>query len=174
MAIRGGEYAVARMIAVLQASLPAELDLIDAEESDGIVLDDVPNPAYFDYETQIQNVEHPLAIVVNLVSTSPVRMFSTTNSPGTYEAMHTITVEVSLKNIENKDPDTLKKRILRYARAIERVIVIKNPTLPLAGVEQVVNVGREDDVTYIFQEQEEGADVRTASIPFRVHTRENL
>ena len=174
MAIRGAERAVARVIAVLQASLPAELDLIDAEEGDGITLTDVDNAAYFDYEDQRVLVEHALAIVVNHTATSPIDLMSDTNSPGVYDAFHDIVVSVSMKDTGNERPSTMKKRVERYARGIERVLAIKNPTLPSGGVETVVFVTREEDSTFIQAEQEEGGYVRTATIPFRIRTRENL
>lgn len=173
MAIRGAEYAVTRMIATLQTYLPAELDLIDAEEAD-FVLDDVENGHYYDFADPRVLVNSNLAIVVNVSATTPLAIKSTTNSPGVYDVEHTIEVAVHKKGTENEGPATMKKRVLRYARGIERVLAIKYPTLPGGGVETVVMARRFGDVTYIDTADDEGRYTRTARVPFLVHTYEAL
>lgn len=173
MPIRGAEYAVTRVTATLQAQLPAELDLIDAEMGD-FSLDDVPDAAYLEYEATASLVEHPLAIIVNAEATEPMQLTTHTNSPGVYHCEHRIVVRVDLKDSGNEEPAVTKKRVLRYARAIERVLAIKYPTLPNAGVETVQSVKRIDAAIYVLDGQEPGQFVRSATIPFMVTNYETL
>ena len=137
MAIRGAEYAVARVIAILQANLPAELNLVDAEEAD-FVLADVANARYYDAEFEEGHTPEFPAVVVDAKSTDTIALTTTTNSPGIDESEHEVVVSIVLANTENESRSTLKKRVLRYARAIVRVLAIKNPTL----TETVVSVKR--------------------------------
>jgi hypothetical protein len=175
MAIKGAEYAVTRMTATLQTYLPAELDLIEAEMADAVTLDDVPNGAYLEYEADAALVEHALAITVNVIDTEPIEIKSTTNNPGVAHADHNITVGFHLKDTYNEEPHVTKRRVLRYARAIERVLAIKYPTAPSGGAETVIRIRREEAMTYrLNEEQAEGQSVRSAAIPFIVTTYEQL
>lgn len=172
MTIKGVEYAVTRITATLQTYLPAELDLIDTEMNDGIALDDVSD--YYEHEAPAAGIPSTIAIVVNAVSTDPIDIKSTTNSPGVYHAEHRIVVMFHLKDIYNEEPQTTKKRVLRYARAIERVLAIKYLTADFGGAETLLRIYRIDSATYGTEEQAEGQNVRTATIPFNVVTYENL
>lgn len=172
MPIKGAELAVTRITATLQAYLPAELDLIDAEMADGLTLEDVTD--IYEHEAPISLVPSPLCIVVNAESSEPVEITTHTNSPGIYDCEHRIVVRFEMKNTGNEEPQTMKKRVLRYARAIERVLAIKYPTLPNAGVETVTYVRRIDSATYLQDGQEAGESVRTATIPFIVRNYEAL
>lgn len=176
MAIRGAEYAVARIIAVLQANLAAELVLIDAEEADGVTMEDIEVGAYFAFETDAATVTHTKAIVVNVSGSDVVQEDSTSNSPGRMWQEHDIEVAVHVKDVENETSDITKKRVLRYARAIERILSVKLPTLSSGGVEQVfrcrrLNAGKS---RYIDPDDQTGEMGRTARIPFIVTTVENL
>lgn len=175
MAIVGAEYAVSRIIATLQTYLPAELDLIDAEMADGLTLGDIENAAYFEYEADSSIVEFTRAIVVDVEGTDPLIHDTITNSPGRIVDEHSIRVQFDLKDVDNEGPHLTKRRVLRYARAIVRVLAIKYPTLPSAGVETVTRVYRADTMTYRLNEtQGEGQFVRSAVIPFKVITHESL
>lgn len=172
MAIKGAEYAVTRITATLQTYLPAELDLIETEmvADNPLTLADVEAAAYFEYEHQSSLVPFDLSITVNVVSTDPMDIKSTLNSPGVYHAQHRIIVSVHKKDTGNEEPQTMKKRVLRYARGIERVLAIKYPTLTAT----VVSTQRVDEATYVAEDQGEGQFTRTATIPFLVTTYENL
>ena len=171
MAIRGAEYAVARMITILQTYLPAELDLIDAEEADGITMDDVANAEYYQGEVDDQHTPEYPAIVVDARSSIPISITSTTHSPGTDQSDHEIVVSVLMNNSANESKATLKKRILRYARGVVRVLAIKYPTLE----NTVVYVKRVGAGAATYRESDdETVYLRTAEIPFLVQTYENL
>lgn len=172
MAIKGAEYAVTRIVATLQSYLPAELDLIETEMSDGVTLDDVAD--YYEHEAPASLVPSALCIVVNAESTEPIEIRSTTNTPGVYDADHRVVVRFELKDTYNEEPQVTKRRVLRYARAIERVLAIKYPTLPNGGVETVTRTYRIDPATYGREDQGEGQFVRTATIPFNVRNYETL
>ena len=175
MAIRGAEYAVSRMVTILQANLAAELDLIDTEEGDGITMADVPNAQYYQGEMDDQHTPAYPAIVVDARSSNVLAITSTTHSPGTDQSEHDVVVSVLMNNSKNESKAILKKRVLRYARAIVRVLAIKNPTLPDGGAATVVEVHREGAgaATYTASE-ENNVYLRTAEIPFIVQTYENL
>jgi len=168
--IRGAEYAVARVIAILQASLPAELNLIDSERSDGITLDDVDNSRYYDYHAENGYIDNYPAICVTAEATDPIGIGSTINSPGVYNCEHLIRVSVIHKNAGNEGVSPLCKRNKRTALAIERVIAIKNPTL--GGT--VLSAIREGTISYVETGQEPESYVVTSHAPFKVRTYKNL
>lgn len=177
MPIRGAEYAVRRMTTTLQTYLPAELDLIEAEEADGLALVDVAAAAYLEFESSASLVEHALAITLDAKQSRTLRTSSITNSPGLQHAEHEIVIGLHLKDVDNETPDITKRRVMRYARGIERVLAIRYPTMPLAGSETVFSVSRENagEVLYrLNEEQGEGQFVRSAVIPFLVTTYEAL
>ena len=175
MAIRGAEFAVSRMVTILQANLAAELDLIDGEEADGITMDDVPNAQFYQGEMDDQHTPEYPAIVVDARASTPIAITTTTHSPGTDQSEHDILVSVLMSNFKNESKADLKKRVLRYARAIVRVLAIKNPTLPDSGAPTVLQVRREGAGAATYQASEEnGVYLRTAEIPFLVQTYENL
>jgi hypothetical protein len=159
------------MISILQTYLPAELDLIDAEEADGITMDDVANAQYYQGEVDDQHTPEYPAIVVDARASVPIAITSTTHSPGTDQSDHEIVVSVLMNAAANEGKATLKKRILRYARAIVRVLAIKYSTLS----DTVVYVKREGAGQAVYKDSEdETVYLRTAEIPFLVQTYENL
>lgn len=175
MAIKGAEYAVSQVIATLQAYLPAELNLIDTEMADGLTLDDVDNAAYYEVENDATLVEQVRSILVIVEGSDPLSIDTLLHSPGRVHQEHTIVVTFNLKDVGNEEPHLTKRRVLRYARAIERVLAVKYPTLPSGGVETVVRTYRADTMTYrLNPEQGEGQNVRSAVIPFKVVTHEQL
>jgi hypothetical protein len=159
------------MISILQTYLPAELDLIDAEEADGITMDDVANAQYYQGEVDDQHTPEYPAIVVDARASVPIAITSTTHSPGTDQSDHEIVVSVLMNAAASEGKATLKKRILRYARAIVRVLAIKYSTLS----DTVVYVKREGAGQAVYKDSEdETVYLRTAEIPFLVQTYENL
>lgn len=175
MAIRGAEYVVARVVSILQTYLPTELDLIDAEEGDSITMDDVANAQYYQGELDDQHSPEYPAIIVDALSSTPIAILTTTHSPGSEQADHEIVVSVLMTNSNNESKADLKKRILRYARGISRVLSIKYPTLPSGGAPTVVSVKRVGAGETLYQaENENSVYLRTATIPFVVQTYENL
>lgn len=166
------------MTTTLQTYLPAELDLIDAEEADGVTLADVDNAAYLEFESEAALVEHALAITINPDDggTETIALTSISHTPGNVHAEHAITVAVHLKDVENETPEVTKRRVMRYARAVERVLAVKYPTMPDAGAETVFSVSRlgAGPMRYrLNEEQAEGQHVRSAVIPFLVTTYES-
>lgn len=177
MAIRGAEYAVRRMVTTLQTYLPAELDLIEVEEADGVTLADVDNGAYLEFESDAALVEHALAITLDARSSRTISITSISHSPGNQFDEHEITLGLHLKDVENETPEVTKRRVMRYARAIVRVLAVKYPTMPSGGAETVFKVSRDGagDMLYrLNEEQAEGQHVRSAVIPFLVTTYESL
>jgi len=170
--IRTAEYVEARIIAVLQANLPAELTTIYVTEM-GSDLGAAPLIVeYFAYEPA--EMPQGPSITVNVASTNALAIKSTTNSPGVYHAFHDTAVGVHVKDTGNEGIASLKKHMQRIVRGIERVLAIKNPTLPSAGVETVVSIKRDGDLQYLAAGQEPGQYVRSGRIPFTVETYENL
>lgn len=176
MSVRGIEYVLDRIVAILQDSLPAELDLIDAERADGISLEDVPNGAYYKYANQVPLVENSRAILVTPQATQPLSLDSGINQAGQsrYMALHRADVEVHLKDVNLEEPQTTQSRLLRYALAIERVLMMKNYTLG----NTVTACYREGDAAYtpVKQSGDDQAGQFTASarLPFTVRLSENL
>lgn len=177
MPIRGAEHAVDRVVAVLQANLPAEFNLMDALWNDGIVLDDVPDGDYHKVRMPVALVAGQRAILVYCTGTDPIRIDTTLNSPGRYVADHLVTVEFQIKDDRNEQPHVMQSRAFRSAIAIERVLAIKNPSLPNGGVETVTSVKRRERAEYDVQAaegDESGEFTRICRIPFAVHVDESL
>jgi hypothetical protein len=171
MPIKGAEYAVAQMITTLQTYLPAELDIIDADMADGITLDDVADADYYAFEVDDAHTPAYPAIVVDARASIPVAITTTTHSPGTDQSDHEIVVSVLMNNSANESKATLKKRILRYARAVVNVAAMKYPRLGTAtGIVQCKREGA--GPAFYRDEEDETAYLRTAEIPFLVQTYE--
>jgi len=174
MPIRGIEYAIDRVVAILQAGLPAELDLVDAIWADGLTLEDIANGAYYKYANQVPLVEHELAILVTPQASRPLQIDSITNSPGRCFADHIVNVEVLVKDAENEEPHKTQSRVLRYASAILRVLSIKNPTL--GGT--VFWCLPEEDATFTpvtqVGDDQAGEFTGSARLPFAVRMDERL
>lgn len=176
MPILGPEYAIDRVVATLQANLPAEFDLMQSIAGlDPIPngLDDVPNGAYKKVQLPTALIEDPLAILVYCTGSDPMAITSVTNTPGQWTGDHFITVEMQIKDIYNEEPHVTQARLMRSAVAIIRVLPIKHVTLD--GT--VTRIFMFDRVTY-GQEQaggdEAGEFTRIARIPFAVRVDEHL
>lgn len=171
MPIYGPEYSVNQVVAVLQANLPAEFNLMDALWGDGIVLDDVPNGNYFKVRNPAALDAGERAMLVYCTGTDPIQIDSVSNTPGRRVAEDLITVEYQIKDTANEDPVKTQSRVFRSATAIERVLAIKNVTL--GGT--VTKVSRRERIVYDAQSGDEGGEfIRIAKIPFAVQVYEAL
>ena len=74
MALRMASAIPARVIQVLQDRLPAELDLIDAEEADGITTGDVSNEDYFEFDRDMLHADQFPAVTLNLREIDPIEV----------------------------------------------------------------------------------------------------
>ncbi len=175
MAIRGAEYAVARVIAVLKSALGTELDLIDAEEGDGLTLADVASADYYDAEFEDGFIPEYPAIVVDAKASRVIDVRSTTVSPGIIHAEHDVEVTILMTNSENEGRGSMKKRSMRYGKAVERVLAMKNPGLPSGGAETVVRIRREEAGDMVYRDdQQDDRYIRATTVPFIVQTYEQL
>lgn len=170
--IRTAEYVEARIIAVLQAFLPTELTTIYVTEMSSDMGAAPAIVEYFSYEPT--EIPQGPSITVNVASTGAPMIKSTTNSPGVYHAFHETEVGIHVKDTGNEGIAALKKHMQRIVRGVERVLAIKYPTLPSGGVETVVSIKRDGDLSYLAAGQEPGQYVRSGRIPFTVETYENL
>lgn len=174
MTIRGAEYAVARVIATLQAYLPVELNLLD-NPGGGLpvmspALEDIDNARYYDWHADSGYIDNYPAIVVTAEATDPLEITTTTHTPGVYNCEHTIQVSVIHKNAGNESPGSLCRRNKRTALGVERVIAIKYPTCG----DDAIFAERAGGITYVEAGQDPESYVVTARIPFRVRLYENL
>ncbi|HKB37267.1 MAG TPA: hypothetical protein VKD72_12500 [Gemmataceae bacterium] len=174
MTIKAVEGVISNAIRIMQTFLPAELDIIDGEMSDGLTMEDVPNERYFDYELDETYIPQGPSITITPESTTGLSILSTTNSPGLDRSEHRVIVGVHVKDSGNEGPSSLRKRCLRYERAIVRVLCIKYPTFPNAGLETVTVTEVDGDITYKDTGQEGGQYVRSARVPLRIRTYESL
>lgn len=110
-----------RVVAQMQASLPAKLDSLETEYNDGLTLPDVPNARMFVAE-KVRLPGTPMLVVM------PDR---TDAVPFSGESRYDIEyhyLTAAIMDGGNIDEDRLKRRCGRYVRAIEEVF-IDNRTL---------------------------------------------
>lgn len=166
----------ARVITVLQDFLPAELDLIDAEESDGITTPDIRFWHAFDRKVI---TEYP-AFSLRAASSIP------TGPSGVREdgmgrrvdAVHRLDLmfHATLQNISGSEPAKLQSLMHRYVNGAMRVLCIMKDGLQTVtdptrwGSPNATTVCEWlDEATYGPEtEQEGGIVVRTATLPVRV------
>jgi len=173
MAIRMMSGLPARIIQVLKDYLPAELDLIDVEEGDGVVTPDIPAGSYYEWNREFIP-EYP-ACSVRIVSSSPVEV-----RPDTFgqrvDAHHLLELRFHATLAQaGSEPDVLQKLMERYVAGAVRVLCVMKEALQTAAdptrfVEIVTWAGA---ATYGPEvEQEDGAIVRSAILPIDVRRRE--
>ncbi len=172
MAIRMMSGLPGRVIQVLKDFLPAELDLIDAEENDGITTPDIAARDYHEWDRPVIP-EYP-ACSIRPVSASPVEV-----RPDTFgkrvDARYRLDVIFHVTIGQSDDPQTIQDLLFRYVTGAVRVLCIMKEALqttadPTRFVEIVEWVG---DATYGPEvEQDEGALVRSAVLPISVRRRE--
>jgi hypothetical protein len=176
MPIYGPEYAIDRIVATLQANLPAEFDLVQSISGlDPIPngLDDVPNGSYYKIQLPVALVSDPLAILVYAVGSDPLQIDSVVNTPGRWVGDHMVTVEYQIKDTGNEQPHVTQARAMRSATAIIRVLCIKNITLG-GTVNRITMTDRTVYGSERGSEDEAGEFTRIARLPFAVRVYENL
>jgi hypothetical protein len=162
----------ARVIQVLQDFLPAELDLIDAEEG-GDATPDVPVTNYHRYDRRPITAFPAIALRCLPTHVVDVR-WDTFGQRGVFE--HRIDVLVHLQIADAGDNAlTLQTWMHRYTDGIFRVLCVMKEGLqtsadPTRFVELVTPAG---DIDYGPQEpQAQGEIVRTGIVPIRVRRTE--
>ena len=171
MAVRMMSGLTARVIQVLVDFLPAELDLIDTEESDGITTPDIDAGNYFEWERKVIP-EFP-AMTIRTVSSTPIEV-----RPDSFgqrvDAVHQMDLLFHCTLAQaNSDPLELQKLTERYVNGAMRVLTLIKNRLetsaddnPFQGVQLVEWLA---DATYPPEpEQDDGAIVRTATLPISI------
>ena len=175
MALRMASAIPARVIQVLQDRLPAELDLIDAEEADGITTGDVSNEDYFEFDRDMLHADQFPAVTLNLREIDPIEVLPDLHGQR-LDARYIVDVKIHVRRqIDVDDATRLQKLIHRYTAGIFRVLFVMYEKLqtiadPTQFAEIVtpagsVNLGPE-------AAQGSGSFVRTATIPVSVRRRE--
>ena len=171
MAMRLMSGLPARVIQGLKDYLPAELDLIDAEEIDGITTPDIAAADYYEYDRKAIP-EFP-ACTIRTVSSLPVEI-----KPDGFgrwaDVFHRLDVMLHATLAQEATPsapDQLQKLMHRYvAGAIRVLCVMKEALQTSADPTRFVTIcewvgeasyGPEED-------QDEGVVVRTATLPIRI------
>lgn len=167
----------ARIIQVLQDYLPAELDLIDAEENDGLTTPNIPTtpPCWFAWNKPLL-VEFP-ACTVETVGSAPLDV-----KPDGFgrrlDVRHRLNLRFSASTnvVAGASPLNLQKVLHRYVNGAIRVLCLMHEGLDT--VADPVDFGSPNATTLcewveeaIYgpeAEQEGGAIVRTAMLPVRV------
>lgn len=104
---------------ILQTYLPAKLDAIDTARGGGIVLDDIASFHTTEYALDTF-LQLPTLLVLGIRTDLKFLLKGTTNYR---DAVHTLNVIVVVSEIKD---DTLETRLLRYAEAVESILVTHN------------------------------------------------
>ena len=169
MALRMMSALPARIIQVLIDYLPTELNLIDAEEADGITTGDIAAGNYYEWDRQTIP-EYP-ACSIRVVSSSPIEIQPDLFGRQAY-VRHRIDV---MFHVTNKEGDALRlqKLLFRYVTGAMRVLCVMYEGLQTAldPVRYVSLVTWTDRAVYgPDEEQDDGSIVRTATLPLDVLT----
>jgi hypothetical protein len=162
----------ARVVQVLQDFLPAELDLIDAEEG-GDPTPDIPNNNYFRYDRR--PIPNYPALSMRVLSSRPVQVRQDTFGQRTVWEHRIDLLVHDLIADAGENALTLQQRLLRYTAALHRVLIVMKEGLqtsadPTRFVELVTAAG---DMTYGPEEdQGQGELIRTATVPISVRRTE--
>ena len=173
MSIRMMSGLPARIIQVLQDYLPAELDRIDAEEADGITTADVPAANYYEWDQKY--IPHMPAVTIRPMASIPIEV-RTTLMGERVDALHRLDVCFHLTIADaDSNPLTMLKLLERYISGAVRVLCVTKEALQTsADPTRVVElVTWAEPATYGPEvEQEDGAVVRSATLPIAVRRRE--
>ncbi len=163
----------ARVIAVLQDYLPAELNLIDAEEADGITTPDIAAGDYFEWDRQV--LYNFPACTIRTVSSTPVEVLPE-GFGKRVDAIHRLDIMFHARDEDAAGSEvTLQRLMHRYVNGAMRVLCVVYEALqtvadPTRHVEIVTWAG---PATYGPEmPQEDGAVVRTATLPIDIRRRE--
>lgn len=173
MAIRMMSGLPARIIAVLQDYLPTELDLIDAEEADGIVTPDIET--WIDWDQKNIPGTYP-ACSIRAVSSAPIQTLPVLMGQR-IDAEHRVDVMFHAGITESDDPSIIQKLMLRYISGAARVLCVQHEALdtvadPTRLVELVSWVNQ---ATYGPEaEQQDGTLMRTATLPIAIRRIEEI
>lgn len=170
MALRGMSGVPARIVQVLTDFLPAELDLIDVEEVDGITTPDVA----FWYEWDNPAIPQYPAVSVRAVSSTPT-MIHMDGFGRRSDAMHRVDVKFHATLAQETTPsapDQLGRLMYRYITGAIRVLCVMHPTLDTIAEPTVsvfaVNTIWAGEATYGPEEEQDGQIIRTATLPISV------
>lgn len=174
MAIRLASPLASRIRQVLQDFLPAELDLIDTEESS--TTPDVPDANYHLWDRPV--VEDYPAVTVQVLSSRPATPMSIhSDGFGRFaDVLHEaeVKVHVQVRDAVNK-AEEIQGLAVRYAAGIVRVLAMMKDGLQTSAdaTRFVERVTWESPVRYGLEGDQESGLVRTATIPLNVRTRES-
>lgn len=168
MSIRMMSGLPARVLAVLQDFLPAELDLIDAEEADGITTPDITH--WYEWDRPVLPAYPACSIAI--VSSIPTTVY-TDGFGRTVDATHRMDLKfhVIFSQATTSDPMTLQRLLTRYIAGAMRVLCVMKEALQTNAdpTRTVMLVTWAEAATYGPDvEQQEGALVRTAVLPIAI------
>jgi len=167
-----------RISQVLQDFLPAELDLIDAEEADGITTADVPAANFYQWDGRW--IPETPACAIRMVSSTPIDV-RTYLMGERMDASHRLDVIFHLTAGDigpadgTSNPVTMQALLARYINGAMRVLCVRHEALDTTAdpTRYVELVTWAEPATYGPDvEQEDGAVVRSATLPIAVRRRE--
>ena len=170
----------ARVVQVLEDYLPAELDLIDTEESDGITTPDIATTDYHAWD--IKKIPEYPACSLEYVTTRELEKSPYVSASRRVTDEHRIIVKFHVtKAVAARSgvsvPEDVQALIRRYVAGGRRVLCVVYNRLqttgdpnPFAGVEVVDFAG---EATYgPEQDQADGAIAITGTLPITIRRRE--
>ena len=166
----------ARVVQVLKDFLPAELDLIDTEESDGITTPDIAAGDYYEWDQP--TIRAFPACSLRIVSSRPNEENAAEIRPDAFgrraSVRHRIDVMFHMtKGVTDGDSLNLQRYLTRYINGAMRVLMImkydlKTTADPNEFVKHTEWVG---EATYGPEEtQDDGSIVRTGILPIQIWT----
>lgn len=166
-----------RVIQVLKDHLPAELDLIDTEEADGITTPNIGTNDYHEWDRQ--NIIGLPACSIRVVSSEEIETgaVGSGGSLGHSYGFHRLDVMFHVAIQDANTAQKMQDHLFRYIAGAMRVLCLKKEGLqttadPTRYAETTVRAG---PATYgPVGGQEDGAVVRTATLPISVRMSENL
>jgi hypothetical protein len=167
MPMRMASPLLARVTQVLQDRLPAELDLIDAEES--ATTPDIPNGQYYQWDRKF--VPQYPAVTMEMPSIEPIVEARPDSFGRRLHAQYLVRVKVHAQS-DNSQADNalqLQKLIHRYVAGIFRVLCIMYNRLetiadPVAFV-SIVNPGGAITLGPEIEQEDAVHIIRTGSVP---------
>jgi len=157
----------ARVVQVLTDFLPAELDLIDTAQADGITTPDIAR--FYQHETPVV-VTFP-SVRIRIAQSDPVEVFTT--AMGNKAALDHQIVVIADATLDTGDDDRLKleRLAMRYAAGIFTVLVIKHDGLDTTAdpVRWAQTTKPGGSISYGPEAvQQDGTKTRSATVPLAV------
>lgn len=175
MTMRMIQPVVDRVIQVLRDFLPAELDLIDAEEGQAAT-PDVANGNYWSYLRPVVIDFPAVRIEVKGTTINEVDNLTGLLSARRIDAYHRIEVWIDAQAVTAEDDaGTLQRWMMTYSKAVFRVLCVAKPGLETAldPVLWATSVEPDGEIRIHAATDQEGAIVRSAVVPIRVRRIEN-